>query len=158
MTRDDFNKHCNRCKHGKPCKRRHVYAIELKPTVLQEPKFIEQNPNYAQGKPCVYVGKTSHHPLCRLDMHMNCGRDTWQDSNWTCYCWRSEGINSCTKHTRTARKFISKHMTCYLRKNMYKKWNPQRGPAANDDAELGLAEELRSQGIGVFTDAKAEEE
>jgi len=94
MTRDDFNKHCNRCNPGKPCKRRHVYAIELKPTVLQEPKFIEQNPNYAQGKPCVYVGKTSHHPLCRLDMHMNCGRDTWQDSNWTCYCWRSEGINS----------------------------------------------------------------
>ena len=49
-------------------------------------------------------------------------------------------------------------MTGYLRKNMYKKWNPQRGPAANDDAELGLAEELRSQGIGVYTDAKAEEE
>jgi len=45
-------------------------------------------------------------------------------------------------------------MTGYLRKKMYKKWNPQKGPGANKDAEIGLAEELRSQGIGVYTDAK----
>ena len=49
-------------------------------------------------------------------------------------------------------------MTGYLRKKMYKKWNPQRGGAANGDAELGLAEELRSQGIGVYTDAKVGED
>jgi len=49
-------------------------------------------------------------------------------------------------------------MTGYLRKNMYKKWNPQRGTAANRDAESGLAEELRSRGIGVYTDAKVEED
>ena len=49
-------------------------------------------------------------------------------------------------------------MTGHLRKKMYKKWNPQRGITANDDAELGLAEELRSQGIGVYTDAKDQED
>ena len=154
MAEINFQDHCRKCKPDEPCKRRHVYAIELKPEVRHEPKFKKQNPDYVEGKPCVYVGKTSHHPLCRLDMHTNCGRDTWRDSTWTCICWRSLGENDCTVKTRTARKFISKHLTVHLRKKMYKKWNPQKGLVANRDAESGLAEELRRQGIGAYTDAK----
>ena len=156
MVQVNFQDHCKRCRPDEPCKRRHVYAIQLKPEVRHEPKFKKQNPNYIEGKPCVYVGKTSHHPLCRLDMHTNCGRDTWRESEWTCVCWRSPGKNKCTRKTRTSRKFISRHMTGYLRKKMYKKWNPQKGPQANGDAERDLAEELRSQGIGAYTDAKSE--
>jgi len=150
----NFQDHCSRCKPDQPCKRRHVYAIELKPEVKDEPKFKEQNPNYVEGNPCVYVGRTSHHPRCRLDMHKNCGRDTWESSDWFCYCWKNPGENRCTKRTRTVRKFISKHMTGFLRKKMYKKWNPQRGVADNKKAEFELAEELRRQGIGAYTDAK----
>jgi hypothetical protein len=35
-----------------------VYVIELAPAVLAEPKFRRRNPQYIDGKPCVYVGMT----------------------------------------------------------------------------------------------------
>lgn len=33
-----------------------VYIIELKKTVLEDRHFLERNPWYEEGKPCVYVG------------------------------------------------------------------------------------------------------
>ena len=36
-----------------------VYVIELDKDVLYESKFKKANPEYATGKPCVYVGMTA---------------------------------------------------------------------------------------------------
>jgi predicted GIY-YIG superfamily endonuclease len=36
----------------------HVYVIELDPAVLRERRFRARNPNYVEGRPCVYVGMT----------------------------------------------------------------------------------------------------
>ena len=48
-----------------------VYVIRLKPEVLQEPGFRNQNPNYEEGKACLYVGQTWHPPKHRYQQHIN---------------------------------------------------------------------------------------
>jgi len=35
-----------------------VYIIDLNKAVLNRPKFKARNPDYKEGKPCVYVGST----------------------------------------------------------------------------------------------------
>lgn len=47
----------------------HVYVIELSRDVLQEPRFRKNNPDYVDGKPCVYVGMTGLDPDLRFDKH-----------------------------------------------------------------------------------------
>ncbi len=49
--------------------RYHVYVIELSRDVLLEPKFRKCNPDYVDGKPCVYVGMTGLDPDVRFDKH-----------------------------------------------------------------------------------------
>ena len=48
-----------------------VYVIELNKKVLDKKKFLKENPNYIEGKPCVYVGYTSRTPEIRLNQHLN---------------------------------------------------------------------------------------
>ena len=48
----------------------HVYVIELSPDVLLLARFRKCNPNYVDGKPCVYVGITGLDPDVRFDKHM----------------------------------------------------------------------------------------
>ena len=47
----------------------HVYVIELDKDVLYESKFKKANPDYREGKPCVYVGMTGLNPDLRFDKH-----------------------------------------------------------------------------------------
>jgi hypothetical protein len=47
----------------------YVYVVELSPDVLYEPRFRKANPDYASGKPCVYVGMTGLNPDLRFDKH-----------------------------------------------------------------------------------------
>ncbi len=48
-----------------------VYVIELDPEVLiAEPKFRRANPDWQDGKPCVYVGSTAHTPEERFAQHL----------------------------------------------------------------------------------------
>ncbi|MEY3580550.1 MAG: hypothetical protein RI984_1654 [Pseudomonadota bacterium] len=47
----------------------YVYVIELDRDVLYEHKFKKANPDYVQGKPCVYVGMTGLDPDQRFDNH-----------------------------------------------------------------------------------------
>ena len=47
----------------------HVYIVELARDVLYEGKFRKANPDYVDGKPCVYVGMTGLDPDIRFDKH-----------------------------------------------------------------------------------------
>ena len=47
-----------------------VYIISLKKTVLNEKKFRDANPDYVDGKPCVYVGSTAKPVNERFSEHM----------------------------------------------------------------------------------------
>ena len=154
MPSQNYHRHCNRCKENSPCKRRHVYAMELDTEISKKDWFQEENPEYIEGKPCVYVGKTIHHPLCRKSMHLNCKTGEWKGKVWECFCHRKSGLNQCKEGNRSARRRIAEYMTGHLRPRLYKKFNPQRGPGNNAQAELDLALHLRGLGIGVCTDAK----
>ena len=47
----------------------HVYVVELATDVMYESRFRKSNPDYAPGKPCVYVGMTGLDPDVRFDKH-----------------------------------------------------------------------------------------
>ena len=151
MAFDSFQQHCTQCKKGKPCGKRHVYVMELELEVYDKnQKFRNANTNYKEGMPCVYVGKTSHHPRCRQSQHENCKIGKWNGKTWTCYCGKkSEKINVCKLSTRTS-NVVGKYMTGYLLKSLYKKINPQLDSESNQSVEDELAKDLRKQGFGVW--------
>ena len=47
-----------------------VYVVKLRKGVLRSRRFRRENPRYRKGKPCVYVGYTSHTPEVRYHKHM----------------------------------------------------------------------------------------
>jgi hypothetical protein len=51
-------------------KARNLYVITLDPEVLWIREFRQENPNYVEGMPCVYVGMTIHAPGDRFEQHM----------------------------------------------------------------------------------------
>ena len=48
----------------------YVYVVDLKRSVMQDGKFAGKNPQYIEGKPCVYVGMTGLTPEERFRNHM----------------------------------------------------------------------------------------
>ena len=46
-----------------------MYVIELGKAVLGEATFRAANPDYIEGKPCVYVGLTGRTPEQRFEQH-----------------------------------------------------------------------------------------
>lgn len=57
-------------KASKRRKPRNLYVITLDPEVLWIREFRQENPNYVEGMPCVYVGMTVHEPGDRFLQHM----------------------------------------------------------------------------------------
>ncbi len=55
---------------AKKRKGRNLYVITLDPEVLWIREFRQENPNYLEGMPCVYVGMTIHEPGDRFEQHM----------------------------------------------------------------------------------------
>jgi hypothetical protein len=51
-------------------KPRNLYVITLDPEVLWVREFRQENPNYVEGMPCLYVGMTVHEPGDRFEQHM----------------------------------------------------------------------------------------
>lgn len=51
--------------------KRYVYVIRLDDVVLEVKRFRERNPEYREGKPCVYVGSTGLSPDERFRNHKN---------------------------------------------------------------------------------------
>ena len=149
-----FNKyqhHCTQCKRGKPCGKKHVYALELDPAILKETWFRELNPDYVEGKACVYVGRTSRHvPRCRASGHQHCKRGAWKGETYLCYCKGKGERISCTLGSRGAIKKVDKYNTCGLKKNLFRRYNPQENERDNKGMERFLANHLRARGHGVY--------
>ena len=49
----------------------YVYVIDLNKEVLKIKKFRDKNPDYVEGKPCIYVGQSVHEPKVRFEQHKN---------------------------------------------------------------------------------------
>ena len=102
-------------------KHHHVYVIELAKDVLLEPRFRKCNPNYIEGKPCVYVGMTGLDPDVRFDKH-------------------KAGIQ--------ANSYAQKYGLRLL-PDLYEAFNPM-GYKAAVDREIEIGIDLRSAGFGVW--------
>lgn len=99
----------------------HVYVIELSKDVLYEARFKKSNPDYVQGKPCVYVGMTGLDPDVRFDKH-------------------KAGIQA----NRYAQQFGLRLLPA-----LYEVFNPMPYDGARD-MEVELAIGLRDEGYGVW--------
>ncbi len=99
----------------------HVYVVELSRDVLFEPRFRRSNPDYVEGKPCVYVGMTGLDPDLRFDKH-------------------KAGIQ--------ANSYVQKYGLRLL-PDLYEGFNPMRYEEAQArEVEIGI--DLRSAGFGVW--------
>jgi len=63
---------------------RNLYVVELDPKVFEkEERFVEANPHWIPGKPCVYVGMTGITPEERLQQHKNGYKAAWfEGQDW----------------------------------------------------------------------------
>ena len=125
----------------------------LHQTILEKKKFRKKNPQYVEGDPCYYVGKTEHLPRCRQSMHQNYSRDG--NMRWKCYCHISPGMNDYEGFWNNPSFFVLGHTDGYLKQM---RLVPKPTSAAAIKEEGRLAKELRSQGFGVWAghhDSKA---
>lgn len=99
----------------------YVYVIRLADEVRQSRKFRKENPEYVEGKPCVYVGMTGWTPERRFEAHLN-------------------GYKSS--------RFVTKY-GCELMPRLYEHLNPMTYEEAVRD-EKALAERLRRDGCAVW--------
>lgn len=99
----------------------HVYVVELDDRVWNVARFRRANPDYAPGRPFVYVGMTGLDPDLRFDKH-------------------KAGIQ--------ANRFVQDYGV-RLRPELYEQYNPMPYRAAVEmEVELGIA--LRAKGYGVW--------
>ena len=106
-----------------------VYVIGLKKEVLASRKFLEANPGYVAGKPCYYVGSTSHAPEVRAAKH----RDGAVDKN--------------------GRRIYNSFAHNYydgLRPSQYEKIDAFSDRNSAVKAEEALAITLRRKGFGIW--------
>ena len=99
----------------------HLYVVELSKAVLEEPRFRKANPQYVEGKPCVYVGMTGLDPDIRFDKH-------------------KAGIQS--------NRFVLQYGLRLL-PELYEPYNPMRYDDARS-MEVEVAIDLREGGYGVW--------
>lgn len=142
--------HCTACGTDEVCKASHLYVIELRSEVLDEAWFQEINPRMDTRLGAVYVGSTTHHPLCRFSMHQNCPHGEWKGQTYTCVCPRyAKGSTPCKIGNKSSKK-VKGHMTDVLRPDLYASLNPVLDEEATLREEH-LADHLRSLGYGVWS-------
>ena len=100
-----------------------VYVIELEKSVVENDKFSRENPDYQNGKPCVYVGSTAATPERRFEQHLS---DRIRGSSWV----RNYGEELLGHAYEDLPWFDSR--------------------VAVEDHEASYAETLRSKGWGVW--------
>ena len=100
----------------------YVYVIGLDKNVLNNNRFRKRNPNYAEDKPCVYVGQSWHPPEKRFEQHK-------RDYNANAFA-RDYGL--------------------YLQPRLYKNINPLRTREEALAKEEALALKLQKRGYAVW--------
>lgn len=148
MPFDDFQKHCPKCKKGKPCGGYHIYAIRLEKSIWKKKKFRKANPNYKEGRPCLYIGKTQHVARCRQSQHQSRRTGTDKD-RWTCYCGKDSASNKYESFINNPSKFIRGHTKGLLSPRHFRDWNPVTKENATE-VEQEVARTLRDLNYGVW--------
>ena len=106
-----------------------VYVVELDKKVLKHKKFRTTNPDYKEGKPCVYVGYTSKTPEIRFQKHKEGARD-------------KKGIKIFNTYV--------KNYGLWLKPRLYRSHNPFSSIKEAKNFEVEKARRLRKRGYAVW--------
>ena len=106
-----------------------IYVIELDKKVLKHKKFRTANPDYKEGKPCVYVGYTSKTPEIRFQKHKEGARN-------------KKGIKIFN--------YYVKNYGLWLKPRFYKSHNPFSSIKEAKNFEVEKARRLRKRGYAVW--------
>ena len=98
-----------------------VYVVRLDDAVLEDQKFRDANPQYREGKPCVYVGMTGLTPDERFKNH---------------------------RRGHKSNRYVKKYGK-YMMRSKFQKLNPMSYEQAQK-VEEDLAEQLRTKGYAVW--------
>ena len=105
-----------------------IYVIELDKKVLKDSKFVQANPTYIKGKPCVYVGSTSLTPEERYQQHLTGARN---------------------KRGPLYNKY-AKNFGIRLKPRLYKSHNPMPTRKQAEAMEIEKVRRLKKRGYGVW--------
>ena len=106
-----------------------IYVIELDKSILELKKFREENPNYIEGKPCVYVGYTSKTPEERFEQHITGAKN-------------KKGYSIYSKKV--------KKYGLRLKPRLYNSHNPIKSQDEAMKMEVKKARRLRKRGYAVW--------
>ena len=149
MEFDDFQEHCEECRKGEPCDGYHVYVLMLDRRISKNGWFKERNPDYTGTRPCVYVGRTWHLPICRVSQHINCKSGAWKGRKHICYCSGTAVEKTCKSTNRGSSK-AKNYNTYMLLPEYFMEHNPQEDEDKNKRYEEMIADDLREAGFGVW--------
>ena len=105
-----------------------IYVIELDKSILKLNAFRKENPDYVEGKPCVYVGYTSKAPEERYRQHITGARN-----------------KRGPLYSRKVKKYGLR-----LKPRLYSSHNPIQTKQEAMDMEIEKARRLRKRGYGVW--------
>ena len=107
----------------------YIYVIELDKSILKLKAFRKENPDYIEGKPCVYVGYSSKTPEERFEQHIT-------------------GAKSKKGHPIYSKKV--KKYGLRLKPRLYNSSNPIKSQDEAMEMEVQKAKRLRKRGYGVW--------
>lgn len=149
---------CSQCSGKKSCGNWHVYAIELRPIVLEKESSFPFEGKLKNNCKIFYVGITTHTVECRYNQHV-AKRNKYR-KNYTCHCFTEEKklrkLKKPGRYVNEYRKqgglspFYFHHLNPVTKKSElnFKGMASQLKEEA-EEAERSLAEELRSEGHAV---------
>ncbi len=105
-----------------------IYVIELDKSILKVRAFQRENPDYIEGKPCVYVGYSKKTPEERFNEHITGARN-----------------KRGPLFSRKVKKYGLR-----LKPKLYKSHNPMETKQEAIDMEVEKARRLRKRGYGVW--------
>jgi len=144
--------HCPNCGSKKSCGKHHVYAIELRSEVLEDPAFCPERPkNSGPHSRCFYIGETNHRVDCRFTQHRAKKRRRKKEgASFSCTCETGIKVDvaftSFNRPSKWPNKFRLKS-SALITEDWVISLNPiYGGRDASKNAEKELTEYLLRQG------------
>mgnify|MGYP002847698372 FL=1 len=110
-----------------------VYVLHLKKSIMNHAKFKKANPQYIEGKPCVYVGYTGKTLEQRIKEH------------------REDLMNKKGTFTLSDKNGFVKKYYLYAAKRSFGNKEFYNNINEAENAEKATAEKLRKKGYGVWS-------
>ena len=121
----------------------HIYVIELSPSVQQERRWYQENPQQETGE-SYYVGQTKHSPECRFEQHV-----TRRGAPYQCIpvCSLQENVSPYA----VGRARFAADYAVTLRPDLCEGLGPFATRDDAENAERNLTSSLQEDGHGAYS-------